>query len=328
METLISIIIPIYNAAKNLNRCLESVRIQTYKNIEAILVNDGSSDASEEICLKYSAMDARFHYIRQDNSGVAEARNHGILQSSGDFIAFLDADDYLDETFCEVMLNTQLKEKSDVCICMNYNVYIKNINGKMTEEIVAPKFKNIPAVRTIDSLEYDFYDSCSHWTVWGGLYKRNLICSIKFNKELYVGEDTYFLSQVIKSSDKITFINKILMYYVFLPESASHGAFNTKKLTEIRSWERIVKLYEDRPKQQRSIKAALAQRCIGMLKKYYLTDKEFTENYSIQVIAQYRKNAKYILQRDIIDRRLVTLLRHLFLLIMPHVALWVNYKSK
>lgn len=116
---LVSIIMPVYNKENYLEKSILSVLNQTYKNIELVIINDGSTDKSEEIILKMM-YDNRIKYYKQSNNGVSIARNNGIKVALGEFVSFLDADDYYDETFIEKMLN-KIKDKN-VCYCGNYVV--------------------------------------------------------------------------------------------------------------------------------------------------------------------------------------------------------------
>lgn len=121
----VSIIVPIYNKEKHLKRCIDSILNQTLKNIEIILVNDGSTDNSLEICKNYARTDSRIKIINKKNEGVSKARNDGILASSGSYVGFVDADDYIDENMYRSMLMKCKKFNSEICIS---NYYIDNNN--------------------------------------------------------------------------------------------------------------------------------------------------------------------------------------------------------
>ena len=105
-DSLISIVIPIYNAVKYLEECLNSIKNQTYKNFEVIMVNDGSKDDSETICKRFSEDDTRFRYFKKENGGVSSARNLGLDNVEGDYITFIDADDWIDENHLELLINS------------------------------------------------------------------------------------------------------------------------------------------------------------------------------------------------------------------------------
>lgn len=318
MSKLISVIMPVYNAETSLKRSIESVLAQTYGNIELIIVNDGSSDNSEKVCLSYD--DIRINYISQKNEGVSAARNNALKAAKGDYIAFLDADDYLDPQFCEKLLSVLEAQNADISICMNNRVYQKlDANGNIKEYIKNPKCK-IRDVFSISSEEYDFYDMYSHWTVWGALYKKSLLDGVRFRKGLYVGEDTYFLAELIKKAKRIAFLDEYLLYYIYALDSASHGKFNSKKYTELESWRKVVKLYEDRPRQVKNVKATYAKRCIKMIKTYYPVSEEFRRDYYKKTIREYRKNARFALAEDIKRKEWSFLIKHIAAYLIPRIA--------
>ena len=114
----ISVIVPVYNVEKYLNKCVDSIINQTFKDIEIILVDDGSTDSSPKICDDYTKVDSRIKVVHQKNSGLSAARNTGIRQSSGKYLAFIDSDDYISKDFCEILYNSITREKADVS-CIN-----------------------------------------------------------------------------------------------------------------------------------------------------------------------------------------------------------------
>ena len=121
MNDKISIIIPIYNTEKYLERCIDSVIQQTYRNIEVILVNDGSTDKSSRICNEYAHRDRRIILIEQKNQGAAAARNTGLKHATGDYIGWVDSDDYIEEDMFKSMLDCIHEINADACICQLYN---------------------------------------------------------------------------------------------------------------------------------------------------------------------------------------------------------------
>ena len=120
MEDLITIIVPIYNVEKYLRECIESICRQTYRNIEIILINDGSNDNSAKICDEYKEKDSRIKVIHKENGGVSSARNKGLEIAKGAYITFVDGDDYIDEKYCEKLLKN-LKENNVECVLCGFN---------------------------------------------------------------------------------------------------------------------------------------------------------------------------------------------------------------
>ena len=123
MNPLISLVIPVYNVEKYLDKCMESVLAQTYDNYEVILVDDGSTDNSGKMCDEYAERDSRVTVYHQKNSGVSVARNVGIENAKGEFISFIDSDDWVDESYLEKLVNAQIKYNADLTICEYTNVY-------------------------------------------------------------------------------------------------------------------------------------------------------------------------------------------------------------
>ena len=119
-EELISVIVPIYNVEQYLEKCIESIISQTYKNLQIILIDDGSNDKSGKICNKYAEKDKRVVVIHKENAGVSEARNTGLDNAKGEWITFVDADDWIEEEYCQRLYNLVIETNSDVALC-GYN---------------------------------------------------------------------------------------------------------------------------------------------------------------------------------------------------------------
>ena len=134
-EPLISVIVPVYNVENYLRECLESIRNQTYRNLEVFLINDGSTDNSGIICEEYAAKDNRFTVIHQENAGASSARNRGIESAIGKWITFIDADDYVESNYLETLAKHIAKE-NDVLIIQGLKQV--NINGEKTDRVEFP----------------------------------------------------------------------------------------------------------------------------------------------------------------------------------------------
>ena len=128
-EPLISVIVPVYNAEKYLRKCVASIRAQTYRNLEIILVDDGSCDRSGELCEAFALEDSRIVVIRKENGGVASARNAGLDAMHGDYVGFVDADDWIDPEMYEVLLQRMIAENAQISCCGTAIVTGEKITG-------------------------------------------------------------------------------------------------------------------------------------------------------------------------------------------------------
>ena len=197
----ISIIVPIYNAEKYLNKCIDSLVNQTKKELEFILVNDGSTDSSEDIIKSYK--DKRIKYFKNKNQGIGKTRNFGIDKATGKYLMFLDSDDYLDINACEKLYNKAIKQKSDLV------VFDFNRVEETLKEVTINNFKSSSLKENPNLLLDINLGPCNK------LIKRELIdkSNTRFNEELKY-EDTPFVTEIIKNANKISKLNEYLHYYV------------------------------------------------------------------------------------------------------------------
>ena len=208
---LISIIVPIYNVEKYLRMCLDSIEHQTYSNIEVLLINDGSPDASGEICQEYVARDSRFHYFEKENGGLSDARNYGIERSNGKYLTFIDSDDWVEPTYIDDMYQAALKNDSEIVVS-NYtqfnvkeNHYLIHVWDDYYEETYEGK-ELINRLPLLERRDYSFVTS------WGILFSRSLFDNIKFPKGKLIEEIRTNYKLFAKSS-RSTYINKCLYMY-------------------------------------------------------------------------------------------------------------------
>lgn len=211
MNKKISVIVPVYNAQETIEKCINSILLQTYTNLEVIIVNDGSQDKSDEICKKIASTDKRIKYYSKNNTGVSDTRNFGLKESTGDYIAFVDSDDFLDKDMYEVMINEI--QDSDILIC-NYSLF-----NKEYQKIEKKTFFNNSSysslsemIKNIDSNDMNRYFN----PPWNKLINRNLINKnlIIFDNNLSLGEDLIFNLTVMKEAKRIKTINKKLYNYM------------------------------------------------------------------------------------------------------------------
>lgn len=200
---IISIIIPIYNLEKFLEPCLESIVNQSYQNLEIILVNDGSTDQSKKICQIFASKDKRINLINQKNQGLSAARNTGIKQSKGDYIALVDGDDTIDQNFIETLVDTA-QNSFDVVVAGYRTIYPDHT------DIVSPLLKSLSGTKaTIELLtEQQDYQIIA----WNKLYKRELFKDITYPKGK-IHEDNLTTYKILSKAKKIKFIPDPLYNY-------------------------------------------------------------------------------------------------------------------
>lgn len=206
MNKMVSIIVPVYNAASYLNGCIDSILSQDYTDIELILVNDGSTDNSDMICLQYKERDSRVIYLSNENFGVSETRNLGLKNASGEYIMFVDSDDKLSPKAITKMISAAKEKDSDLVIG-GYEIDYGNSRMPI----------HIDSVGLTGKTEIAQY-FCVHFleaiasSVWGKLYKRELI-NCEFNKDLTMGEDLLFNLGYIKNINSLKAINETVYKY-------------------------------------------------------------------------------------------------------------------
>lgn len=213
---LITIIIPAYNVEKYIVDCLKSVSSQTYPNIEIIVINDGSTDATEELIKNCKQEDPRIRCISQKNAGLPAARNQGLKHANGEYIMFLDSDDWLEKQCCEVAIKTIKKYLADVVIFDYYKI-IKN--EKFPYNSYSKEFIEFYKDRIDSPFVYDMRAI----TAWGKLYKTTSIKDIIFDESMKTAEDVDFNFRVYNHVHKVIYIQKYLLNYRILDSSAIHG---------------------------------------------------------------------------------------------------------
>lgn len=199
----ISIIVPIYNAEKFIKKCVDSLLNQTKKELEFILINDGSTDKTHDILKTYK--DKRIKYFKNKNQGIGKTRNFGIEKATGKYIIFIDSDDYIAPTTCEELYNKAIKEKADVVVCDFFKVY----DDGSIEDINLPSFKT-SKLKDNPNILIDI-----NLSPWNKIYSTKLIKdnNIRFAEGIKY-EDVPFVSEALDRANKIAKLDKKLNYYV------------------------------------------------------------------------------------------------------------------
>lgn len=209
---MISVIVPVYNSEKDLEKCLQSISKQTYSEIEVILINDGSTDGSEKICLQFAEQDKRFKYFYQENAGVSAARNNGLSHISGEYFTFVDSDDWIDETYCEKMLRSAQEHNADMTFC-RIKYFENGIDKPQAENgLENAVLKKHAENFLIGHSEYALGSACRV------LYRSETFGSIKFEEKLHIYEDMTFVLTCLKRSN-IQCVTDDYLYTYNLPQT-------------------------------------------------------------------------------------------------------------
>lgn len=226
-----SVVLPIYNVEKYLNRCLDSVMNQTYENLEIILVDDGSPDNCPRICDKWAKNDKRIKVVHKRNAGLGEARNSGLDVATGDYICFFDSDDYIDKRLFEEACNVIISEKPDLIEFGRHNVdkngnvirtFIpKTVSAKYEGKEVMTKF--LPELICTDPKTGIASDLLM--SAWCCLYRRQLLVDCKFHfvsERQYISEDVYSLMGLMPNVHSVCIVEKAYYFYCENGQSLTH----------------------------------------------------------------------------------------------------------
>ena len=274
----ISIIVPIYNAEKWLDDCIKSVLNQTYKNVEIILVNDGSIDNSEQICKKYAKY-SNVIYVSQKNSGASVARNNGLKIATGNYIQFLDSDDYLNDDCCEKMLKKMCEENCDLVLC-GMNIWK---NGKLLrtphlqESVVDIKSD----INNYIFLHPIFASPCNK------MFKRKLI-DYTFDSKKSLGEDLTFNLEYLKKSKTVATISECLYNVRLDNDNSLNRKFRDDRMEIMLNLNEIEKNFCQEVYKNQNISFAYNQ----YIYSYHYYFKELTDLYPMKKCIQLIK--KYI----------------------------------
>lgn len=230
----ISVIIPVYNVNKYLDRCIRSLSEQTYKDIEIILVDDGSTDGSGSICDDWAVRDSRIVVVHQVNKGLSAARNIGLERTSGEYILFVDSDDFVDRKFVSLLADEACKRNSDIVFC-NYRFVDDSgneINNDNYSSFSSEKvYDGTDVLELFEDKSYrTFFDVC-----WNKLYRKELFDGVRFPEGISVIEDISIVPLIYHKAERISVVKDVLYNYVYRAESLSHSQMSIEEDTRLRA---------------------------------------------------------------------------------------------
>lgn len=230
---MVSIIIPVYNAEKFLDRCLGGVLRQTYQDIEVVAVNDGSKDGSEALLYRYAELDSRVRVISQENAGVATARNVGLANASGEYILFVDADDWIEPDMIEAMLELlEQTEGADIAVCAGD--YAETPEDAV--HILKPQVEIWDPQR--QKQEFLMHQRLQGM-LWNKMIPAELFRGLTFDPTVGYGEDAQIMWKVLARCRNMVLTNQVYYHHVIEPTSISNRRFSPRKYAAIRVWQEI-----------------------------------------------------------------------------------------
>ena len=288
MNPLITIIIPAYNAESYIERCLTSLVNQSYKNLEILVINDGSTDNSEKIIRKVKKKDSRIVLINQENRGVSSARNKGLNVANGKFVTFVDADDFVEFDYIEVLYNSIKTNNADISIC---NLAINNRINFEKNNLEIKLFDSESAI--INMLLGNYFDS----SVCCKLIKCEIAKAENFREDLLIAEDLYYYYCLFKKCNRISYVNKICYHYM-QNENGAISTISDKKVENLNLFEEMISKCDNEP-----IKNAICSKYVSTCFHFLSLDtsnlSDNNVNFMKNIIEKYRlilpfkKNVKF-----------------------------------
>ena len=271
---LISVIVPIYKVEPYLDKCIASIVQQTYSNLEIILVDDGSPDSCPAICDRWAEKDARIRVIHKENGGVSSTRNAGLRIAQGQFISFVDSDDYINSQMLEMMIAEMGDEKVGIVECGSQEIFTDHI-----QNIVFPN-AHMPSDVVVKELL-----GSTGAPVWNKLFRRAVLENVEFYEELRYGEDTLFFYQALKRTGEFVQIPFVGYYHLMRDDSLVGNHFKPYQVQSLWAAEKVAKeIQTDYPQLLEQahchvIRNALVQ--LAGLLKTEKGSKTFPDEYAI-----------------------------------------------
>lgn len=305
-KTLISVIIPVYNGSQYLGRCIQTVIDQTYTNLEIILIDDGSTDNSGKMCDKYALKDKRIKVIHKENEGVSSARNLALDIVTGEYISFIDADDYVDKGFIEHLFQAMVDYNADLSICAYEKIGGIDLTGRKQVSLYTnEKFfiqidglldKNLVWFHSIDSNQIGCY-------LWNKLFKRSLLRGARFDERLSIGEDMVYLAEYVLKCEKIVYVKKDMYKYIMNHNSAMNeiGCRNAeqrqKSIEKMESALKAAKILQQLTKNENAqIKKYVGYRQVRSslwIMFHMILNHSFEPGLSVEIRKTVRENYRY-----------------------------------
>ncbi len=291
----ISVIIPVYNVEKYLKRCLDSVVNQTYKNLEIILIDDGSTDNSGKICDEYAEKDKRIIVIHKENGGLSDARNKGLDICTGEYIGFIDSDDWIDLNYFNVLLKNLLEYNVDIACCdyLRTDKYVKNKDGKIKNIEILGDEKTLEIY-----LEKELVSACAK------LYRKDKFFNIRFPLKK-INEDIATIFLVFTKSKSISYIDKKMYFYFKNTDSITKSKFSKKNLDLLYAWEEVVNLSRKHSNKVQELADFRLKKAyfslLGIIAYNGMDNTEENNKIKKMLLKKFKENYIYFIKSNLIN---------------------------
>lgn len=314
---LISIVVPIYKVEEYLDENIKSLLNQTYKNLEIILVDDGSPDNCGKICDEYASKDSRIKVIHKKNGGLSDARNHGINIATGKYIVFVDSDDYLDTRYIELLYNAIKVDNAKVSQCgvliVNDEKEILNKHGYLNNQTKSGR-------EMLKDLYYDH--GLENVVVWNKMYSIELFKDIRYPVGK-IHEDEFITYKIIYNLERIAIVNEYLYNYRQNENSIIGKKYNIKRLDVIEAFEEKVIFFKE--KEEIELYQLAVMSYLWQIREAYMnTRKHISDSKHIQkeLIRKYRNNFKVFLKNT--NQNIIKKMKMLIFYISPDLFYYIK----
>lgn len=311
----VSIIVPVYNVEKYLDECINSILDQTYRNLEILIVDDGSTDSCSAKVDEYAKADERVKVFHKENGGIATARNYGLKHATGDYYCFIDSDDYYELNFVEKMLNALTENNAEMAFCNYFSCYTDR-------DVPGHRLQSLEDGKVFSSNEYLYllyaYSGVYSYA-WNKMYKKEIIADLEFKKMLC--EDAQIMLSVVDRCEKIVFSSDVLIHYRRRKSSVVNSKHDRMLLGEI-EW---VKDHMDR------LKASGRKNLFNLAQKLYI--RKIFEEYHFcgketrkQIKQLLKKERKEFMRNSEIDVKLR--LKYFVVSLIPYIYGKIVFRSR
>lgn len=283
----ISVIVPVFRVEKYINRCVDSILAQSYKNLEIILVDDGSDDACPLICDEYMKKDKRVKVVHKNNGGLSSARNAGLAIATGDFIGFVDSDDWIHPDMYAILHKTLVKNKDCQIAECKYQIVSKTVQNVMSDGYSVTKWNKKTMMENFFRVNGEYYNP----VVWTKLIRKSILNGFYFVDT--VNEDWEATYEWYKRSSCVAFIDLQLYYYFFNGNGIVNSKFKVSRLGYLEVWDRLVKkAKKDFPEYYSAAVMCRIRADFTLLSQFVLNGPEDSDTIYESIYLSLRKNVK------------------------------------